>query len=286
MHDKGGRQAGSRDQDALRVLRTAQPGDLVLTGADDPISRLIQLVLDTRYSHAAIVHEPGRVLEAYDRNLLRRDTDEGVFSIPMERVIDRADHGLTAIAILEPRDLHASSMTATAVDACAANPPFSTIAAALIGVHLLAERGAAAIDRERDLAELVADRWVDYLGDGPKRMSCGEFAAWFYSDAGLNLDFGAPRLGQLIARMDDVEVVDGRIVLGRRILPTASAPPTAGGFLERARQIISGFGYNEDDEADAFDLIMPPDFLTSNQFTLTRAVVLTDDGWRPDPDPR
>ena len=56
--------------------------------------------------------------------------------------------------------------------------------------------------------------------------------------------------------------------------------------MDRAAWIISNVRYtDEDDETDAFDLIMPPDFFTSAQFELIRASVLDGGRWLPDPEP-
>ena len=59
-------------------------------------------------------------------------------------------------------------------------------------------------------------------------------------------------------------------------------------FMDRAGGIISNLRYTDDDDGatDAFDLIMPPDFFTSDQFELVDARVLDGDRWRPDPEPR
>ena len=67
-------------------LRT---GDVVLTGADDPVSWIIQTGSRSPYSHVGLVTGRGWLIEAYDYALTPDETDEGVFAITLDDFLGR-----------------------------------------------------------------------------------------------------------------------------------------------------------------------------------------------------
>ena len=187
------------------LSQNTQYGDLVLTGGSDFVSKSIQFVSRGRYSHATIVIDDGRVLEAID---YVNEDQGGLFATPYSTLCGR-DGGIR-ISAFRPKGLDEAALRRAIDQVQSAQPTFDSAGILLLGALRISEfvhrrlrptsvgehgRPASAF-RER------LGRLADLAGDGLHRMHCAELVTRLYAEAGLELVFENPTFLHLLSDLD------------------------------------------------------------------------------------
>lgn len=268
-------------------------GDAVLSGGVDPLSLMIQLGTRSRFSHMAVVTEPGQLTEAYDYGLNPDESDDGVYGLTFGDYVARATT-MRQLQILRPDGVDKRRVTATAAYLRDHAPGFPTLGMAFLAICGLSSpvlrRLPTDIGRRSTVRQILA------AGDGVRRMHCAETATRIYHEAGLPIRFDAPRLGYHVQHLDKARADRrGAERPGGQLLPlptTARAAqpggwPTAG--LRQAGRLATfardGFGRTwrerttSQDPVDLADLILPGDFMRASPFEKVARFHRDGDGW-------
>ncbi len=249
-------------------LRT---GDVVLTGADDLVSWIIQTGSRSPYSHVGLVTGPGRLIEAYDYALTPDESDEGVFAIALDEFLARGNR-LRAVEVRRPDHLDKHRLLAAADHLEGHSPGFPTLGMAGLAIcgmsgpilRRLPERG-----RRR-----LASRQTALAGDGVRCLHCAETVTRLYHAAGLEVRFRSPRLWDhlldLLRNRPGLGLAD--LPSGRRRAdpgrwPTGSMKATGFALSSTLVALRQRRRQRPDDTVDAADLILPGDFARAEPFT-------------------
>ena len=291
------------------VTRHCEPGDLLLTGATDGISQLIQRVLRSRYSHAGVVilDSSGAdltVIEMYDYSFLRRDVFEGVWRTPIDAVVERSAGYLSDVKILRPdEDLDRSRLPAAADQVEQHAPTFPTVAALMLGALVVADRAGRTKLGEfvsrTDHADRLIARWIDAGGDGIRSATCAELAFGIYQAAGFTVTVDKPALRASMNRLLDA---NGDATFGATLTLEGSPPlesdtedtlsfvdGTVATATNSAEMIVEGIAemvmstreaWAAEHETTLLDLMCPTDFLNSPQFHTVATARRTWGRWR------
>ena len=203
----GGARGSGDDIDPVSWLAdTAKPGDLILTGNTDRVSRLIQWGTRSHSSHVAIVSAPNQVVEAYDYGLTPEEWDEGVYRNCLSHVVDRSP---TLGSLIVRRPANWASVDQERLDVALReaeenSPPFPTTGAGLTSMLVLLthpgfrRRLAWTGPVGRWLIEFLIDLLVKTVADGPRRVHCAELATRLYTGVGIELRFRDLALGGIL----------------------------------------------------------------------------------------
>ncbi len=261
------------DTDALshHLIDRLETGDVVLTGADDPVSWIIQTGSRSPYSHVGLVTGPGRLIEAYDYALTPDESDEGVFAISLDEFLGRGNR-LRAVEVRRPDQLDEHRLVAAADHLEGHSPGFPTIGMAGLAICGLSGpilRRLPEWGRRR-----VARRQTALAGDGVRCLHCAETVTRLYHAAGLEVRFRSPRLWDHL-----LDLLRNRPGLGLAELPSGRRRADPGrwptGSMKATRFALSSTlvalrqrrRQRPDDTVDAADLILPGDFARAEPFT-------------------
>ncbi len=290
-----------------------QPGDLVLTGCSDVVSRLVQLFTGSDFSHAAIVTGSGTVVEAYDYGLTPQEDDGGAYETPFDVLLKRG--ALDRIMIRRPVDLDADSLERTVRFALNNAPPFPNVGVMATVLLLVTARplGQRVL---RGLRRIGFDgafgrALIRVVADGPEHCHCSELVVRLYSGAEVPLVWRDPALGPYmplvsaaVRRGDGTIRVDrklrGKVAslnrhLGRkafggdRVMVDVEDTPiqVVGAMLVAVlqtqsmlkRAILARVQSAHNHESDIADLIVPADLERVEPFETIGCVVKRRDGW-------
>ena len=202
---------------------TVLPGDLVLTGCTDMVSRLIQLFTRSQVSHAAIVTGSDTVVEAYDYTFTPVGVDGGIFETPFETLLNRGS--LDRIVIRRPVGLDLATLERATRYALDNAPPFPTVGLSVNAVLIMAATApiqwGLSVLRQLGWGRSVdqaLDRAVGSVADGPQRGHCSETATRLYIGADLHLIWKDPVLAPHMNRVRAaVQEADGTVRVSRRL---------------------------------------------------------------------
>ncbi|MEL6981158.1 MAG: hypothetical protein AAFO29_01910, partial [Actinomycetota bacterium] len=251
------------------LVDTLAVGDVVLTGADDPVSWIIQTGSRSPYSHVGLVTGPGQLIEAYDYALTPDESDEGVFTISLEEFLGRGDK-LRAVEARRPEHIDTERLLEAAEHLLDHSPGFPTLGMA--GLALCGLSGPVLRrlpERER---HRVAHRQTALAGDGVRCVHCAETVTRLYHAAGVELRFHGPRLWDHLC-----DLLGARPGLDLARLPTGERRADPGRWPKGSMK-ATGFALSSaraafrrrrqhDDRVDAADLILPGDFARAEPFT-------------------
>lgn len=260
-------------------LRT---GDVVLTGADDPVSWIIQTGSRSPYSHVGLVTGPGRLIEAYDYALTPDETDEGVFTIALDEFLARGNR-LRAVEVRRPDRIDRSRLLAAAAHLEDHSPGFPTLG--MIGLALCGLSGPALRRLPERGRRRLARHQTELAGDGVRCLHCAETVTRLYHAAGLEIRFRSPRLWDHL-----LDLLRSRPGLGLADLPSRRRRADPGrwptgsvkatGFaLSSTVMALRRRQRNRPGTVDAADLILPGDFARAEPFTTVARFRRRGDRW-------
>jgi len=263
--------------DRLRV------GDVVLTGADDPVSWIIQTGSRSPYSHVGLVTGPGRLIEAYDYALTPDESDEGVFAISLEEFLGRGDR-LRAVEVRRPDELDTRRLLAAADHLEGHSPGFPTLGMA--GLAICGLSGPILRQLPEWGRRRVASRQTALAGDGVRCLHCAETVTRLYHAAGLEVRFRSPRLWDhlldLLRNRPGLGLADlpsGRRRADRGQWPAGSMKATGFALSSTLVALRQRRRQQPDDTVDAADLILPGDFARAEPFTTVERFRRRGDRW-------
>lgn len=262
-----------------------QVGDVVLTGADDPVSWIIQTGSRSPYSHIGMVTGPGRLIEAYDYALTPDEADEGVFAISLDEFLGRGDR-LRAVEARRPERIDTARLLDAADHLMGHSPGFPTLGMA--GLALCGLSGPVLRRLPEGGRRRVANRQSALAGDGIRCVHCAETVTRLYHAAGVELRFHGPRLWDHLR--DLLAARPGLDLAGLPTGPRRADPgrwPTgsmkATGFALSSTVAAFRRRRQHQDTVDAADLILPGDFARAEPFATVARFRRRADRWIPVP---
>lgn len=223
----GGKQAHQADVGAVVdwLATHGQVGDLLLVGGQDWISRIIQRLTESPFSHALVITGPDTLIEAYDYRLTVSENDEGVYEISFLAFAER-EHSLARLNIyrLPEGTLDMCRLHSTAELLRDTAPTYPTLAAIVFLLAQLTGRVARAAENGRRRWLMPSRKHIGvqarFWGDGPRRVHCAELATRLYCAAGAEIEFKSPLLSPYI------DAVEGQ---GTYLARDLQAPEGPGG---------------------------------------------------------
>ena len=273
-----------------------QAGDVVLTGTDDTVSRIIARITDSPVSHSTLMLGASRGIEAHDR--IERLVDHaasvaddipGIHLVSIDDLL--AKEHLNRFVVRRP----AAAIDPDRIESASRRyltrqTPFGGLGLALAGVVTFFEQQLERLhpgSRIRDHLEDLARPFVSQMQDGNEAVFCSELAYRCLSEAGLRITLQDPHFAAVITTfdIDDAEYDDE--------VPTLTSDPSALMIDDRRpgpktivtliastyqgwnrRRIVAGDG-------DVADFVVPSDFLTASPFeTVLDLERHPDSGWR------
>lgn len=197
------------------VEARAEIGDLILTGSDDRVSRIIQRASGSEFSHAAVVTDVGMVTEAYDYALTLSEDDEGVYHTSFEEFFARVPK-LRTVLILRPGELITERLQSEAHNLRRRSPPYPTVGATKLGfIRLLSETiplveegllGQRVIGKRlHRRLDQIAKVQVRFVGDGVRKIHCAESVIMLYRRAGIEVELPHPYLRRTAIRAESLQ---------------------------------------------------------------------------------
>lgn len=252
-----------RSQIADWLVDTLEPGDLVLSGSRDSLSRLIRWGTMSGFSHVSVALNNRRLLESYDWAGSPSEDDGGVGRLSVHRYADRGS--LLNLAVLRPKKLDKASFERITEHVIYHSPPFPSSTGVLLAFAGFGDHPQLRIPGARAYVE----KRLHLLGDGAARVTCAEFAARVYLESGLELRFQTLRLLAYVellrarepARLGDTTTPRKVSVTKDATLKTTTLSEFVAGFPQAARQAA-----DPRRTPDWVDLLMPGDFLQSSSF--------------------
>ena len=282
--------------DAL-AAHPLQAGDVVLTGNDDIVSRIIARITDSPVSHSTLMLGPDRGIEAHDRieGLVDHaasvaDDIPGIHHVSVDSVIGK--EYLNRLVVRRPvGPIDTEQVAQAAGRYLSRQTPFGGLGLALAGVVTYFERQLERLDpgsRIRDHVEEFARPFVSRMQDGNEAVFCSELAYRCLSEAGMRITLRDPHFATIIDTfaIDNAEYDDEPPVLtsdpvamlvddhrpGPKAILTLIASTYQGW---NRRRIVAGDG-------DIADFVVPSDFLTAEPFeTVLDLERAQDQVWGP-----
>jgi|GEM_PF-3481814 len=265
------------------ILMYAQPGDLLLAGGNDWISRCIKIGSRSIFCHVAVFLSEDEVIESYDKEFTPDETDDGVVAISLRDFLAR---DLTDLKIIRPLDIDVERLSEVAGTFTRCSAPYpsvgSFVAAACLATNPVLTKLPGPIRRP------ILTAQVRLAGDGAIAMHCAESASRLYHATGVELEFPNPMLAPQIEHT--------RNYLGLPIQPLRKTrrDPTSGRW-PRPRNIrglvnVTGFGLREivstvrkrwNQPPDEHDFLLPVDMDKSPSFSAVASSRRIDGQWTP-----
>lgn len=277
-----------------------EPGDVVLTGSNAPISRAIQRATGSPVSHVLLAMGDGMVAEATEFLGTPSDRSGGIYLRSLHDALDGAD--LHTIIVRRPLGVDHDRVLAATAHFLEQQPTYS--GSGLVFTGALVVLGALWTERVADLVfgteitTTMETTIADIVADGDRRMVCAEFAYRLLHHADVPLRHDALFLADAIEHLPPVDSpveddVDVSITLDdlQSALRAATRTPEAGTdptALMRlgwptyvrlvGRQLRRAYGRrrSEVDDGDIADLITPRDFVDMRPFEDLVEIVAPD----------
>lgn len=167
--------------DELRSI--VQPGDLLLAGGDDVISRIIKIGTTSLYCHVGVVIDEDHVVESYDQSFTPVETDDGVAGVSLAMFANR---NMTHLKLVRPTDLDVDRLLFLAEEFTNRSAPYPSIGAVLLAVCGLSARVLRPLPGP--LRHRVLTAQVRLAGDGATSMHCAESATRLYLASGMAIE--------------------------------------------------------------------------------------------------
>lgn len=284
------------------LAQNAQPGDLLLSGSSEFSSRFVRWATESEFSHAAVVIDAELFTESNDLAYTPSEYDGGVCYLATGDYVERADT-LRNVTLLRPRTVDLDLLAAAAKRYVACPAPYPSLGIAVMGpskwsaeaIALISNR-IAHIDRfpfrqMHSGLERFGDRHLKFVGDGPRRIQCAEYAYRLYSDAGVDIQLHQPVFERAMERLISRPANDsGRGEASVSPLPPSHQSIAQVGFwhqgphplkavrnvLRACRQIVGGLlnRLREDTTPDVADFVMPCDFFAADPFDHISSITL------------
>lgn len=275
------------------LQRRSQTGDLLLTGSDGLVGRLIQVSTKSLYSHAAVVVD-GQIVEAYEYGLTPNESDEGIYVTPFSRIRERNDE-LRTLLLRRPVGLDVSAFRASTNHYIIANPSFASIGICLLGIARVANLTTDSPEVARGMSSDLLLRLLEFqavlTGDGDKRVQCAELATRIYTKAGISLSFESPLLAPLLAvlasgtgdlRSDEIRLRgDVWVHLADSAVVRNSETARWAGWRD-VKDVVSSLRnrFTESAPPDMADFIVPNDFVRAKPFETVGVLHLREGVWQ------
>lgn len=291
------------------LISNTRVGDLVLTGSHDIASWVIRKGTKSDYSHAAVVSDPERFTEAYDRSMTFSEDDDGLYEVPFDEFAGRSSK-LTRVRILRPSKVDPHRLSAAAAYMRAHSPSYPTLGALIIGstkwTSGLAKRAsrkagrAAGHQTVRSVVSRFMERQVALTGDGPIRVHCAEFVYRLYLAAGTPIRLVKPVLAGPMSwlRPKAVGAVPNALSPFLKQQRRSQPGPWPAGPGSPRRWFKNGFfateqlvdaatqRWTEQTKPDTADFVMPEDFTRADGLRHVADIDFERDDstglWRPD----
>lgn len=298
----GGKEADEGNVGAVLDWLTthAEVGDLVLVGGADWISRAIQHLTESPYSHALVVTGDDTLIEAYDYRITISEQDEGVYETPFS-VFAKREHALARLCIyrLPEGTLDMQRLGSSAALMRDTAPTYPTLAAIVFLIAQLVGRTARSETNGGRTWLMPSRRRISaqarFWGDGPRRVHCAELATRLFCAAGAEIEFKNPLLSPYI------DTIHGTGNYSARNLQSPAGPGNEPASVPLPKQagplslnlvssvfapvsgIVSVFNSIANRalsraEPDIADYILPNDFTTADPFRKVASLTLDNEG--------
>jgi hypothetical protein len=267
-----------------RALRShLRTGDALLTGCAEPLSWIIRTGSRSDFSHMAVVTGPDRLTEAYDYAMTPNETDEGIYSISLDRFLARPTRP-RLLEIRRPLRLDPARLVDGARWLERHSPSFPTVGMACLALCGLTEPVLRLLPERARRRVLV--RQAALASDGTTRMHCAETATRLYRHADVPLRFVRPRLWRHIETVGRAEPPWDLAPLptaGRTAVPGRWPPGRVGAGVFAARSLPRTWRERCRTEAaaDVADLILPGDYARAQPFVTLARFRFGAQGWTP-----
>lgn len=272
-----------------------QAGDVVLTGTDDAVSRIIARITGSSVSHSTLMLGPDHGIEAHDR--IERLADHassvaddipGIHRVSLDHLATK--DRLSRVVVRRPMvDVDPELLVRSAGQYLSRKTPFGGLGLALAGIVTWFDRWMAGLQpgsRVRDRLTDIVEPLVDHMQDGNETVFCSELAYRCLAEAGLRITLQNPHFATIIEAFDiDHAEYDDEV-------PVLTSDPVALLIDEREPGVKSIFvlfasayqGWNRRrivaGDGDIADFVVPSDFLTAEPFETVLDVELRSGlGW-------
>jgi len=212
----------------------------------------------SNFSHTAVALSSEQLIESYDWAGTPCEEDGGVTRLGVALYSERGS--LMNLAVLRPRGLDYEMFARVADHAAQHSPPFPSTTGVLLAFAGLGDHPHVRIPGARGYVE----KRLHLLGDGAARVTCAEFAARLFLEAGVELNFQSLRLLsyiELLRGADAERLQETRTRRQLDIVSESSAEPTGlSAFVAGFPRAVSASS-RERSSPDWVDLLMPGDFL-------------------------
>lgn len=261
--------------DELRTF--VQPGDLLLAGGDDGLSRLIRYGTASEFSHVGVVIDDNLVVEAWEQKFTPTETDNGVVTVPLSTFAER---DMSHLKVVRPHDLDAEQLMETAERLATISAPFPSVGAIVLAACVGSRRMAAMLPKPIQRRLLTFQ--VRLAGDGSLTMQCAETATRLYVAAGVALWFPNHLLATHVEHVrdhPDLELQpDGEVDFVAQD-PSASSL----GIVKQHRfgpgKLLALWRDRWNTRPDQYDFVLPVDLDNSPSFSAVVSYTHADEGW-------
>ena len=284
------------------LAQNAKPGDLLLSGSSEYSSRFVRWATESQFSHATVIIEADLFTESNDLAYTPSEYDGGVCYITAGDYARRADT-LRNVTLLRPRTVDLDRLRAAAKRYVDCPAPYPSLGIAVMGpskwsaeaVALISNR-ISHIDRfpfrqMHSGLERFGDRHLKFVGDGPRRIQCAEYAYRLYTDAGVDINLQEPVFERAMERLGSRPAHNpaGREATGAVLDPSHRSIGQVGFWhqgshplkairnsLRAIRQIVGGLAnrLRENTTPDVADFVMPCDFYAAHPFDHISSITL------------
>ena len=218
----------------------------------------------SHYSHVALALSENEVIESYDWEGTPAEDDGGVSRLSIAGYSGRGS--LLHLAILRPQNLDPDRFRDVTSRATHFSPAFPSSTAIMLALAGFGDHPRVRIPGARRYVE----KRLHLLGDGAGRVTCAEFAARVYLEAGVPLRFQTLRLLLYVEMLGPHEPESLHTRSARR--PSLDEQTNAASRPTTLIAFVAGFpravlaSARDQTTPDWADLLMPGDFLRSSNF--------------------
>lgn len=255
-----------------------EPGDLLLAGGTDRLSRIIRFGTASVFSHVGVALGDDFVVEAWEQKFTPSEKDAGVVKVPLETFIQR---DMSHLKVVRPVGLDAARLIDVAEQLAASSAPFPSVGAVVLAACVGSRRLAAVLPNSMRRSLLTVQ--VRLAGDGSLTMQCAETATRLYLASGVGIWFPNQLLTTHVEHVRDHPDLglraDNEALFADEPYPTTSLGFGSQGRFSPAR-FFSHWRERWKTRPDQYDFVLPVDLENSPSFTPVASFERDGTSWR------
>jgi len=265
------------------VLAHAEPGDLLLAGGNDWISRCIKIGSRSVFCHVAVFLSEDEVIESYDEEFTPDETDDGVVAITLADFLGR---DLSDLKIIRPVDIDVDRLKQIAGTFTRCSAPYPSVGAFIAAACLATNPVLTKLPNVMRRPILTAQ--VRLAGDGAVAMHCAESATRLYHATGMELEFPNPALRPQFEHTRDYLRLPVQPIGAKERVPITGQWPRPKNFQQvmnatgfGVRGIVGTVRKRWNQPPDEHDFLLPVDMDKSPSFPPVASARRVDGQWLP-----